>query len=89
MSPDGSGNGYGILATSAWLSPSGSSLGYDFTMPDFTTLPGFPVASRLAAGANELIVDALGFVGQGIFESRPSIGTEFRGSTRYSTLTVP
>jgi hypothetical protein len=84
-----SGNAYGVIMTSAWLSASGTSLSYDFTMPDLTTLPGFPVDSRLTFGANELIVDALGFVGDGVFELRPSMGTEFRGSIRFSTVTVP
>jgi hypothetical protein len=89
VSPDGSGNGYGVVVTSAWLAASGNSLAYDFTMPDLTPLPGFPVASRLTTGANQLIVDALGFVGEGVFELRPRIGTEFKGSIRYSTVTVP
>ena len=89
LSPEGSGNSYTILATSAWLSASGNSLAYDFTMPDFTTLAGFPAASRLTAGTNDLIVSGFGFTGQGIFESLPSIGTEFRGSLRNSTVTVP
>ena len=89
LSPDGSGNAYGILATGAWLSASGNSLAYDFTMPDFTTLPGFPVAARLTAGTNDLIASGFGFTGQGIFESLPSIGTEFRGSQRNTTVTVP
>jgi hypothetical protein len=89
LSPDGSGNAYGILATGAWLSASGNSLAYDFTMPDFTTLPGFPVAARLTAGANDLIASGFGFTGQGIFESLPSIGTGFRGSQRNTTVAVP
>jgi hypothetical protein len=89
VGPDESGNAYGIMATSAWLSSSGSSLAYDFTMPDFTTLPGFPVASRLMAGDNLLIVDAGGFIGEGNFEARPNLGAEFKGSIRFSTVTVP
>lgn len=89
LSPDGLGNSYTILATSAWLSASGNSLAYDFTMPDFTTLPGFPVAARLTAGVTDLMVSGFGFTGQGIFESLPSVGTEFRGSLRNSTITVP
>ena len=89
LSPDELGNTYTVLVTSAWLSASGNSLAYDFTMPDFTTLAGFPAASRLTAGTNDLIVSGFGFTGQGIFESLPSIGTEFRGSLRNSTITVP
>ena len=85
----GSSNALSILATGAWLAASGNPLGYDITMPDISSLAGFPVASRLTGGLNVVAASGFGFTGTGIFEVRPSLGSEFRSATRGTTITVP
>jgi len=87
--PTNSGNTYSIVATSAYRTVAGSAVSYDFTMPDVAGLPGFPVASRLAAGSNVVATTGDGFTGQGIFEPRPTLGGEFKGAVRFASLTVP
>jgi hypothetical protein len=85
----GSGNALSILATSAWLAAAGNPLAYDLTMPDVSGLSGFPVASRLTAGLNVVAASGFGFTGTGVFEVRPSLGSEFRAATKGTTITVP
>jgi hypothetical protein len=89
LSPPTSGNTYGIFATGAYLTAAGSALSYNFTMPDVASLPGFPVASRLTAGSNDLAATADGFTGQGVFEPRPTLGGEFKAAVRITSVTVP
>ena len=89
VAPTTSGNTYGTVATSAYLTAAGSALSYNFTMPDVAALPGFPVASRLVAGNNALATTGDGFTGQGIFEPHPSLGGEFKAAVRIISLTVP
>ncbi|MGH7693728.1 MAG: hypothetical protein ACRENH_02045, partial [Gemmatimonadaceae bacterium] len=89
VTPTNSGNTYSIVATGAYLTAAGSALSYNFTMPDVAGLPGFPVASRLAAGNNDLAATGDGFTGQGVFEPRPSLGGEFKAAVRITSLTVP
>jgi hypothetical protein len=84
-----SANGFGILATSAYLMASGNARAYDLTMPDIASLSGFPVAARLTTGANDLSANAFGFTGPGLFDVRPNVGAEFKGATVGSTITVP
>jgi hypothetical protein len=84
-----SANGFGLLATSAYLTASGNARAYDLTMPDVASLPGFPVAARLTTGANDLSANAFGFTGPGLFDVRPNVGAEFKGATVGATLTVP
>ena len=86
---DGSGNTYSIIATSGWLTAAGNVLAYDLTMPDVSALPGFPAAARLTAGPNDAAVSAFGFTGQGIFDLRPTLGTEFKAASRGVGIVVP
>jgi hypothetical protein len=87
--PTNSGNTYSMVATGAYLAAAGSALTYDLTMPDVAGLPGFPVASRLAAGSNDLATTGDGFTGQGVFEPRPTLGGEFKAAVRITSVTVP
>lgn len=83
------GNTYSIVATSAYLTAAGSATSYNFTMPDVAGLAGFPVASRLAAGNNNVVASGIGFTGQGIFDLKPSLGAEFKAAVRKTSLLVP
>jgi hypothetical protein len=85
----GSGNVVSILATGAWLAASGSATTYDLTMPDVAALSGFPLASRLAAGENDVAATAFGFTGSGVFDPRPALGGEYRSATRSGAISVP
>jgi hypothetical protein len=85
----GSDNVFFILATGAYLTASGSALAYDITMPDVAGLAGFPVAARLTAGTNDLVVSGFGFDGAGIFDVVPTLGSEFKASIRNATISVP
>jgi hypothetical protein len=85
----GSDNAFFILATGAYLTASGSALAYDITMPDVTGLAGFPAAARLTAGSNDVTVSGFGFTGPGIFELRPTLGSEYKASIRNTTIQVP
>jgi hypothetical protein len=58
-------------------------------MPDVAGLPGFPVAARLTAGTNTLSLDAFGFTGPGIFDLRPTLGSEFKAADRFRRVIVP
>ena len=83
------GNFYGIMATSAYLAAAGNPLAYDFTMPDISGIAGFPMASRLSAGENGLIVSGFGFNAPGIFDPVPVLGSEFKAASKFTTLIVP
>jgi hypothetical protein len=85
---EGEGNVYSLTASGAFLAASGSALVYDLTMPDVTGLSGFPVASRLTAGSNDVGVGGFGFTGSGVFDVRPSLGSEFKAAVRSSTIVV-
>ena len=85
----GDGNYLSFLATGAYLTASQSPLAYDFVTPDVAGLAGFPTASRLTAGENDVAVTVLGFTGTGIFNLPPTVGGEFRSATRGTTITVP
>jgi hypothetical protein len=85
----GSDNVFFILATGAYLTASGSALAYDITMPDVAGLAGFPVAARLTAGTNDLVVSGFGFTGPGTFDLKPTLGSEFKASIRNATISVP
>jgi hypothetical protein len=89
LSTQGSGDSYSILATGAYLIAAGSAVAYDITMPDVAGLTGFPLAARLTAGSNALSVSGFGFNGPGIFDLEPTLGTEFKASTRNATIVVP
>jgi hypothetical protein len=86
---NGPGNTYSIIASSAWLAGAGSSLTYDFTMPDVFGLAGFPAAARLTPGPNDSAVSGFGFNGQGIFDLRPALGMEFKAASRGFMVPVP
>jgi len=83
------GNMLSILATGAYLTASQSPLAYDFVTPAVAGLAGFPVASRLTAGVNDVAVTVLGFNGPGLFDLVPTVGGEFRSATRAATVVVP
>jgi hypothetical protein len=89
LAPSTSGNTYSVVATSSYLAAAGNALSYNFTMPDVAGLPGFPIASRLTAGPNDLAVTGDGFTGQGAFEPRPSLGGEFKAAVAITSITVP
>ena len=82
-------NAFSALATTEYLSAAGSSFTYALTMPDLAGLPGFPTGSRLSAGENVLTTDMYGFSGAGTFEVHPAVGSEGRGSVRYTKISVP
>jgi hypothetical protein len=84
-----SANAFSLVATNAYLAASGSATAYDFTTPDVAALPGFPAAARLTAGPNDVSTTAFGFNGPGIFELRPTLGSESRSATVGSRITVP
>lgn len=86
---EGAGNIYSISATGAWLAASGNPLTYDFTMPNVGSLGGFPVASRLAAGTNDVSARGFGFIGTGTLDLPPAIGGVFKSAVRNAALNVP
>jgi hypothetical protein len=81
-----SGNTYSIMATGAYISGGGA---YNFTMPDVSGLAGFPIASRLTAGPNDVVAGAWGFTDQGVFDPRPTLGGEFKAAQKTTSVTVP
>ncbi len=83
------GNLFSMVATSTYLAAAGNPFAYDFTMPDVAGLAGFPAAARLTAGSNNLDVSMFGFTGPGIFDLRPTLGSEFRAALKNTTLIVP
>jgi hypothetical protein len=83
------GNAFTFVATAAYLASSGDALRYDLTMPDVTSLPGFPGASRATAGLSDITVDAFGFNGPGIFDLTPKLGAEYKAATIGSMFAVP
>jgi hypothetical protein len=85
----GDGNGYGIVATAAWLAGAGMTSAYDFTMPDVSTLPTFPPGARLTTGPNDAAVSAFGWTGTGTFDLFPAIGAEFKAASRGLAIAVP
>ena len=85
----GSDNAFFILATGAYLTASGNALAYDITMPNAAALGGFPAAARLSAGSNDVTVSGFGFTGPGIFDPRPTLGSEYKASIRNTTIQVP
>jgi len=89
MSTREEGNAYSIIATTAYLTGPGSAVAYDFTMPDVSALPGFPVAARLTTGVNEVLASAFGFTGPGIFDLRANLGSDFKAAARSFTIAVP
>ena len=89
IAPEDEGNEYSAYATSAYLAATGSASAYDVTMPDVSGLTGFPTASRLTSGTNGVSTDAYGFTGAGVFELITALGSEFRGSVRWTTIVVP
>jgi hypothetical protein len=89
LSSADTGNAFTILATGAYLAASGNPLAYDFTMPDVSGMVGFPLAARLSAGTNVVSGGAIAFTGTGVFDLRPSLGSELRAATRSITIEVP
>ena len=83
------GSLYSMIATSTYLAAAGNPFAYDFTMPDVAALAGFPAAARLTRGNNNLDVSLFGFTGPGVFDLRPTLGSEFRAVLRNTTLIVP
>lgn len=86
--PTLTGNSYRLLATKQYLTNSGMLAGFDLSMPALAGLTGFPAASRLTSGTNELRVSGLGWTGTGITGPRPQVGDQLRIATRGSTVTV-
>ena len=89
LGPGDGGNAYDIVMTNAYLAAAGNAQAFDVTMPDVAALAGFPVASRLTPGTNDLSTDSFGFTGSGIRDLRPSLGAEFRAAIRFTTVAVP
>jgi hypothetical protein len=85
----GSDNIFSLMTTSAYLTSAGSALAYDFTMPDVSGLFGFPAASRLSAGNNDVALGAWGFTASGIFDPRPTLETVFKAVVKVGTISVP
>jgi hypothetical protein len=83
------GNLFSIIASGAYLAASGHALAYDLTMPDVVGLTGFPVASRLTAETYRIAASGFGFTGPGIFDLRPTVGTEFKAATKGTIIDVP
>ena len=83
------GNSHRMLATGAYLTNSGVLAGFDLTMPPLAALTGFPVASRLTAGSNELRAAALGWTGTSITTPRAVLGDQLRIAARGATVLVP
>lgn len=84
-----SGNYFSIFATGAYLAASGNGFFYDLTMPDVSSLAGFPTAARLTAGMNFVSASGFGFTGPGVFDLTPNLGSESKASVRNFTITVP
>ncbi|MGH7472147.1 MAG: hypothetical protein ACRENP_29710, partial [Longimicrobiales bacterium] len=89
VSPQPAGNAFSIVATNTYLAAAGNPLAYDFTMPDIAGLAGFPAAARLTSGTNDLTVSGVGFNGPGVFELRPTLGTELKAALRFANIIVP
>ena len=85
----GAGNVYSIIASSAYLTATGSAVAYDFTMPDVAVLATFPVLARVSTGTNSVALGASGFTGPGIFDLRPRLGSELKAASKVATINVP
>lgn len=83
------GNTYSITATSGYLSVAGSASVFDLPMPDVAALNGFPVASRLTSGVNDVMVEASGWNGGGLLSVRPNAGDVLKAGIRLVTISVP
>jgi len=58
-------------------------------MPDVAGLAGFPAAARLTAGPNAATASLWRFTGPGIFDVKPTLGSEYRAATATASITVP
>ncbi|MCC6317080.1 MAG: hypothetical protein IT361_05245 [Gemmatimonadaceae bacterium] len=87
--PTATGNSYRLVATGQWLTNSAQLQGFDLSMPALAALTGFPTASRLSAGTNDLRVSGLGWTGTGIVAPRPQAGDQLRIGARGITVVVP
>jgi hypothetical protein len=62
---------------------------YDLTIPDLTSLAGFPLASTLLAGEIEVTVSGAGWSGLGTVAPTPSNDVSFRAAMKLVKVTVP
>ena len=86
---EGSGNTFSIISSRAYLTEVGGTLTYDFTMPDVGGLAGFPAGARLTAGSNTATTTLFGFTGPGIFDLKPTLGSEYKAAASTASITVP
>jgi hypothetical protein len=86
--PTLTGNSYRLLATKQYLTNSAMPQGFDLSMPALVGLTGFPAASRLTAGTNDLRVSGLGWTGTGITGPRAQVGDQLRIAAKGSTVVV-
>jgi uncharacterized membrane protein len=85
----GTGNDLSIFATGGYLAAAGSAGDFDLSIPDVAALAGFPIASRLTAGANTISTFNVGWTGTGIVTVQPQAGDELRAAGRSTAITVP
>lgn len=85
----GTGNVVSIFATGGYLAAAGGSSAFDLAMPDVAALTGFPLASRLTAGANTLTTQGSGWTGAGILAPQPQPGDKLQFATHSTAINVP
>ncbi|MCC6770941.1 MAG: hypothetical protein IT360_06990 [Gemmatimonadaceae bacterium] len=78
-----------LLATGRYLAATGSAAAYDLTIPDLTSLAGFPVASTLPAGEIEVTVSGIGWSGLGTLAPLPSNDVSFLAALKEVKVMVP
>jgi hypothetical protein len=86
---EGDGNTFSIISSRGYLIEAGGTVVYDFTMPDVVGLAGFPAAARLTAGPNAATTTLFGFTGPGVFDLKPTVGSEYRAAATTASITVP
>jgi hypothetical protein len=88
LMPTGAEDYYYVIASAAYLGGS-PPLAYDITMPDVSTLVGFPAAARLVAGNTTVAALGFGFSGPGVYDLQPTLGADYKAASRSTTVVVP
>lgn len=87
--PSGGGNEITVAQTGAYIAASGNIATYDLSIPDLTTLAGFPLVSGLPGGEIEATVEANGWTGGGTTGALPVNGTVLQGAAKTVKINVP
>jgi hypothetical protein len=78
-----------LVATQNYLRNMGQFPSFDITTPDLTTVTGYPTASKLTSGSNDIRISGLGWTGTGITTARVQAGDQLRTGSVGAQVVVP